>query len=189
MGYITFRSITTSADLGSQVMQYWALSAVANANNLQIVFPQSMSNKGWGYKFSELLDIKLDLRPDEFFNNFIPLTMDRELLVDPKLFNLDSTKNYSIEDLFFYCNYWYPKYSYLIDDIKWNQKYYQKALDIFETLKKLNKELVSIHVRRGDYLLHDHFCKLDNRYYEEALQDFIPDIEKYHFLVFSNDIE
>jgi hypothetical protein len=189
MGYITFKNLTTSADLGSQVMQYWALCAVASANNLKIVFPKSSSDKGWGYKFSKLLDVELDLRSDEFFNDFIPITIDRKLLIDPKMFNLDSNKNYSVEDLFFYCDYWYPKYCYLIDSIKWNEKHYKTALDIFETLKKYNKELVSIHVRRGDYLLHHHFCKLDNRYYEEALQNFIQDIEKYHFLVFSNDIE
>ena len=52
-----------------------------------------------------------------------------------------------------------------------------------------DKELVSIHVRRGDYLNHDHFCKLDTRYYSSAIAKFLPEIEKYHFVVFSNDID
>jgi hypothetical protein len=181
--------MTTSADLGSQIMQYWSLYAVAKKNNLQIVFPESMSNRGWGYKFQELFDIELELKPDEFFLDFIPITMDQRLDIDDKMFNLDENKNYSVENLFFYYHYWYPKYSDSINRIKWNEKYYKQAIEIFEKLKVENKELVSIHVRRGDYLNHDHFCKLDNRYYEDALQDFIVDIEKYHFLVFSNDID
>ena len=189
MGYITIKTMTTSADLGSQIMQYWSLYAVAKKNNLQIVFPESMSNRGWGYKFQELFDIELELKPDEFFLDFIPITMDQRLDIDDKMFNLDENKNYSVENLFFYYHYWYPKYSDSINRIKWNEKYYKQAIEIFEKLKVENKELVSIHVRRGDYLNHDHFCKLDNRYYEDALQDFIVDIEKYHFLVFSNDID
>jgi hypothetical protein len=189
MGYITIKSMSISADLGSQIMQYWSLYAVAKHNNLQIVFPESMSNFGFGYKFQELLDVEFKLKPNEFFKDFIPISMDQRLDIDSKMFNLDSNKNYSVENLFFYYHYWYPKYSNEIDNIKLNKKYYEEALNIFETLKIPNKELVSIHVRRGDYLSHDHFCKLDTRYYEEALQEFIPDIEKYHFLVFSNDIE
>jgi hypothetical protein len=51
--------------------------------------------------------------------------------------------------------------------------------------------MIAIHVRRGDYLLpqHDHFCKLNIDYYSEALQHYISNIEKYHFVIFSNDIE
>jgi hypothetical protein len=58
-------------------------------------------------------------------------------------------------------------------------------------IKTEGKELVSLHVRRGDYLLpqHDHFCQLDVNYYEEALQPFIKEIDKYQFVIFSNDIE
>ena len=189
MGYITFNNIGTSGDLGSQVMQYWSLCAIAKENNLEIVFPESMIHAGWGFKFCKLFDIDIKYKPNEFFQDFLPLNVNHKVKKDETLFNLDSNKNYNIVDLFLFCDYWYPKYSEFIDSIKWNEKYYLDAINIFETIKIPNKELVSIHVRRGDYLSHDHFCKLDNRYYEEALQDFIKDIEKYHFVVFSNDIE
>jgi hypothetical protein len=191
MSYITFKNIAISGDLGSQVMQYWSLLAVAKKNNLEIIFPESVIKKGWGFKFCELLEIPIILKPDEFFKDFIPLKMDTKLLKDPKMFNLDPNKNYNVDELFFLYHYWYPDYSEYIDNINWNNKYYKEAYNIFETFRKSNKELVSIHVRRGDYLLpqHHHFCKLDNSYYEKALQYFINDIEKYHFLIFSNDIE
>lgn len=189
MGYITFNNIGTSGDLGSQVMQYWSLYAIAKENNLEIVFPESMINAGWGFKFCKLFDIDIKYKPNEFFKDFLSLNVNHKVKKDETLFNLDSNKNYNIVDLFLFSDYWYPKYSEFIDSINWNKKYYLDAVNIFETIKVPNKELVSIHVRRGDYLSHDHFCKLDNTYYEKALQDFIKDIEKYHFVVFSNDIE
>jgi hypothetical protein len=189
MYYITFNNIGTSGDLGSQVMQYWSLYAIAKENDLEIVFPESIINAGWGFKFCKLFNIDIKYKPNEFFKDFLPLNINHKVKKDETLFNLDSNKNYNIVDLFLFSDYWYPKYSEFIDSINWNKKYYLDAINIFETIKVPNKELVSIHVRRGDYLSHDHFCKLDNIYYEKALQDFIEDIEKYHFIIFSNDIE
>jgi len=189
VGYITFNNIGTSGDLGSQVMQYWSLYAIAKENDLEIVFPESIINAGWGFKFCKLFNIDIKYKPNEFFKDFIALNINHKVKKDEKLFNLDSNKNYNIVDLFLFSDYCYPKYSEFIDSINWNKKYYLDAINIFETIKVPNKELVSIHVRRGDYLSHDHFCKLDNIYYEKALQDFIEDIEKYHFIIFSNDIE
>jgi hypothetical protein len=62
-------------------------------------------------------------------------------------------------------------------------------------MEKIKKELgnnnpvVSIHIRRGDYLLpHHSFCELDNEYYTKALVDYFLPIEDYNFLIFSNDI-
>jgi hypothetical protein len=74
---------------------------------------------------------------------------------------------------------------------KWNDIYYEQALTIYNKIKVNGKELVSIHVRRGDYLLpqHKHFCELDTEYYMAALKPYINSIQKYHFVVFSNDIE
>jgi hypothetical protein len=53
-----------------------------------------------------------------------------------------------------------------------------------------NKPTVSIHVRRGDYLLPQYsFCHLDSDYYIKAIVDNFMPIEDYNFIVFSNDIE
>jgi len=189
MSYITFRSLGTSADLGSQVQQYASMYAIAKETGKDIVFPESSMKLGWSIKLSKLLNLELDIRPDRFFDNFVNITPTDGLLVDPKVFELDHNTNYNFDNLFHLYHYWYPKYKDGVFNIKWNQDNEAAAIDIFNTLKVTGKELVSIHVRRGDYLKHDHFCKLDTTYYEEALQRFIPEIEKYHFLIFSNDID
>jgi hypothetical protein len=52
-----------------------------------------------------------------------------------------------------------------------------------------DKPIVSIHIRRGDYLLPQYsFCELDADYYTKAIVDHFLPIEDYNFLVFSNDI-
>lgn len=61
--------------------------------------------------------------------------------------------------------------------------------------KQLAKEITScnsvgIHVRRGDYLNHKDFkgiCELD--YYQRAIDDLASKSEKFHFYIFSNDIQ
>lgn len=191
MSYITFKTISSAADLGSQVQQYASMYAIAKETGKTIVFPESSFNLGWGFKFSKLLDIPIIVKEESFFNNFIDIKPNGRLIKDESVFNLDPNINYNIAETFHLFHYWYPKYSDDITNWNWNPEYYKQALDLYKNIKVEGKELVSIHVRRGDYLLphHHHFCKLNNDYYGEAIQHFIKDIEKYHFVIFSNDIE
>jgi hypothetical protein len=191
LSYITFKNIATSGDLGSQILQYFSLYAVAKENNKTIVFPESIIDKGWGFKFCNLLDIEVSYKSDDFFKDFISIKMDPKLLRDPSLFSLDKNTNYNIDELFYLFHYWHPKYSNDIMNFSWNKNYQKEADLLYQKIKVPNKELVSIHVRRGDYLLpqHHHFCQLDTEYYSKAIEPFIDEIEKYHFVIFSNDIE
>lgn len=189
MSYITFSLLGKSADLGSQLQQYSSMYAISQETGKQIVFPKSSISIGWEIKFNKLLGIDINIMPDEFFKNFVNLTPADGVLKDEKVFNLNKDTNYNFNNLFHLYHYWYPKYQQDIFNWNWNVEYLNKALKLFNDIKKPGKELVSIHVRRGDYLKHDHFCKLDNIYYEKAIQYFIQDIEKYHFVIFSNDIE
>lgn len=187
--YITYGRITEAADLGSQVQQYASLYAIAKHTGKEIVFPESCLHRGWGMKFNKLLDIPVRIEPDEFFKDFQHIRPEDGLLPDTKVFDLDPDKSYDIVNLMHTHHYWTPGYKQEIYGWTWNQDYFQQALEKYQALAEPGKELVSIHVRRGDYLSHDHFCKLDTRYYEAAIQEFLPEIEKYHFVVFSNDIQ
>jgi hypothetical protein len=192
MSYITFKTIGESGNLGSQMQQYASLYAIAKDTNREIIFPESSIKSGFGFKFAELLDIPIVVVPDNFFNDFIGIKPDDSKIVDKTLIpRMDPNLNYNIENRFDLFHYWYPKYSQDVLDWKWNQNHLDTAKQIFDSIKVEGKEMVAIHVRRGDYLLpqHDHFCKLDTDYYSEALQYYISNIEKYHFVVFSNDIE
>ena len=105
------------------------------------------------------------------------------------MFQLDPDTNYIVTNLFHLYHYWYPKYAEEVYKFPWNPDRLDEAVEKYLSLRPAGKETVAIHVRRGDYLKHDHFCKLDTEYYGAAIQEYLEDIEKYHFLIFSNDIE
>ena len=140
-------------------------------------------------KFDKLVQVPIRIEPDEFFKDFDWVRPEDGLLPDTRVFDLDPNKSYDIVNLMHTHHYWYPDCGKDIFDWDWNPEYHIQALEKLETLKQSGKELVSIHVRRGDYLSHAHFCKLDNRYYEQAIKKFLPDLDRYHFVVFSNDIQ
>ena len=189
MRYITFNNLGAAADLGSQVQQYASMYAIAKETGKEIVFPESQLKSGWGIKFQNLIEVPFRIEPDSFFEDFKQLYPRDGLLADPAVFNLDSNTNYVITNLLHLYHYWYPKYAEDVYKWNWNAEYLDQAVKKFLSLKQNNKQMVALHVRRGDYLNHDHFCKLDVDYYEAALEDYLKDKEKYHFLIFSNDIK
>ena len=186
--YITFTSIGESADLGSQMKQYASLYAIAKYTGKKIIFPESCLNKGFGFKLHTIYNTEFDIRPDSSFQDFVTILPTDGLMPDPKVYNLESKVNYNFNNLLHTYHYWYPDNQEDILEMLWNKDNFDLAINKRKQLPS-DKELVSIHVRRGDYLNHDHFCKLDTRYYSSAIAKFLPEIEKYHFVVFSNDID
>ena len=186
--YITFNSLGEAADLGSQMQQYASMYAIAKHTGKKIVFPESCLNRGYGVKLPRVYDIEFDIRPDSFFQDFVLLPPRDGLMPDPNVYDLDPESNYNFNNLFHTYHYWYPDDQQDVFELPWNKINLELAKEKYKTLPS-DKELISIHVRRGDYLNHSHFCKLDNEYYSTAIAEFTPELEKYHFVVFSNDIQ
>jgi len=191
MSYITFSTIGEAGNLASQIQQYASLYAIAKETDKQIVFPESSTTRGFGFKFAEVLDIPIVTKPDSFFSNFKQIQANDRLIVDRNMFLLDRDTNYNVLNRFDLFHYWHEKYSKEVSEWKWNKKYLEQATEEYSKIKLQGKETVAIHVRRGDYLLpqHGHFCRLEHNYYEAALQHFFKNIDNYQFIVFSNDIE
>jgi len=193
MSYITLAEMGSSGGLCSQLQIYSGLLAVAKANNKKVVFAKEMLSHGVGIRIFDLLDLPCEIKPLEFFNNFQNKHINfHTTRYDETLFNLDSNTNYNLVGIF-------DLYTYCYDDIgdeiaQWN---YQPSLQsqaesrMSEVKKHFgnNNPIVSIHIRRGDYLLPQYsFCELDADYYSKAIIDHFLPIEDYNFLVFSNDI-
>ena len=192
MSYITFKNLGAAADLGSQIQQYASLCAIARKTGKQIIFPESSKQLGWGFKFDKVLDVKIDFAPDSFFNNFVDIHPQGGTNIDEAIYNLNKDQNYNIVGLFDTYKYWYNTDRSIVDGWDWKAEHLATATGQYNNTRIAGKETVSIHVRRGNYLLpqHHHFCKLDTQgYYEQALQYFFNDIDKYQFYIFSNDIE
>jgi hypothetical protein len=192
MSFITFNTIGESGNLGSQLQQYASLHAVARENQKQIVFSESSIKAGFGFKFAELLDIPIVIKPDEFFKDFINIHPDDKQIIDKEIFKLDPSINVNIVNRFDLFHYWYPKYQEDILNWKWNNTHLKHAKELYKQIPYNGKETVAVHVRRGDYLLpqHNHFCNLGiNDYYSPALEPYFEEVDKYHFVIFSNDID
>ena len=91
MSYITFSSLGSSGGMCSQLQSYASLIAVAKANNKEIVFSKSMFDKGCGIKIFDLLNITPTIKPDSFFKNFKPKSINfHTTSYDETLFSLDN---------------------------------------------------------------------------------------------------
>lgn len=195
--YITLKEMGTSGGLCSQLQIFASLAAVAKANNLKIAFSENMiKNHGVGIRIFDLLDLssEYELKPDEFFHNFRDKHINfHTTRYDESLFNLEPGFNYNLVGRFDLYTYWHNSIGERVSKWGYKPELQTQAEERLEQIKKHfgnDKPLVSIHIRRGDYLLPQYsFCILDHEYYTQAIVDHFMPIEDYNFVVFSNDIE
>jgi len=193
MSYITLAEMGSSGGLCSQLQIYSGLLAVAKANNKKIIFAEEMIKHGVGIRVFDLLDLPYEIKPLEFFNNFQNKHINfHTTRYDETLFNLDSNTNYNLVGRFDLYTYWYDAIGNEIAQWNYQPSLQSQAESRMSEVKKHfgnNNPIVSIHIRRGDYLLPQYsFCELDADYYSKAIIDHFLPIEDYNFLVFSNDI-
>lgn len=193
MSYITLAEMGSSGGLCSQLQIYSGLLAVAKANNKKIIFAEEMIKHGVGIRVFNLLDLPYEIKPLEFFNNFQNKHINfHTTRYDETLFNLDSNTNYNLVGRFDLYTYWYDAIGDKIAQWNYQPSLQSQAESRMSEVKKHfgnNNPIVSIHIRRGDYLLpHHSFCELDADYYTQAIVDHFLPVEDYNFLVFSNDI-
>ena len=206
MNYITLKDLGSSGGLCSQLSIYAGLVAVARANKLKIAFSQEMidgneviyppTNELFrnSIRIFDLLDLEYELKPNSFFDNF----KDKEInfhttTYDETLFSLEQGYNYNLIGRFDLYTYWYNTDKEEIENWDYKKELKLEAEKRFNLIKKQfrnNNPVVSIHMRRGDYLLPEFsFCNLGIEYYTKAIvENFMP-YDEYNFICFSNDIE
>jgi hypothetical protein len=206
MSYITLAEMGSSGGLCSQLQIYAALKAVAKANNKKIVFSQKMIDGGvirrqyidedirTPIRVFELLNIEYEILPDELFASFQDKHINfHTTTYDETLFNLDPSTNYNLVGRFDLYTYWYNTIGEEVASWKYKEDLQLAAEARMKGIKKTfgnDKPVVSIHLRRGDYLLPGFsFCELDADYYMKAIVDNFLPTEEYNFMVFSNDIQ
>jgi hypothetical protein len=95
------------------------------------------------------------------------------------LFILDSNINYNLVGRFDLYTYWYNTIGKEISQWNYQPLLQSQAESRMSEIKSYfgnDNPVVSIHIRRGDYLLpHHSFCELDADYYTQAIVDhFLP---------------
>ena len=196
---ISFKDLGYLGRLGNQLFQFSATIGVAKMRGFSPVFPIENSrifrktgpiDPVTGQRLGtrcELLEC-FDL-PEEFFVN------SSSIQTAHRFHETDFNYNPSIQtisdgtDLFGYFQnerYFLNVRNDLLDILKFKKQHKIEANDFLSSLNK--KDMVSVHIRRGDYLhlpdLHP-LCTVD--YYNQAI-DFLSE-QKSNFLIFSDDIQ
>lgn len=151
--------------LGNHMFWYASLKGIASAHGYDYCFPKH------GHQLFDIFDLKCKIG----YINKLYITSESLLKYCPD--NVSIT-GYLHSDKYF---------SHIKKEIKNDFKFKNiKKSDFIDT----NEKLISMHVRRGDYLKTDKFIKLNFDYYEKALS--IIDNHnnnKISVLVFSDDYE
>jgi hypothetical protein len=192
--YLTLSDMGSSGGLCSQLQIYASMLAVAKANNMEIVFSENMiKNIGVGIRIFDLLDLEPNVKPDLFFQDFKSKHINfHTTRYDETLFPIQPSGNYNLVGRFDLYTYWYNSIGDEVSKWEFKSELQTSAESRIAEIKSQlgDKPTVSIHVRRGDYLLPQYsFCNLDSDYYIKAIVDNFMPIEDYNFIVFSNDID
>ena len=156
-----------------------------------------------------IVDIRSFAIQEAFQIHLVPATLSEINSIVPKTFFgkiKRKARKYILNEKLYYIKgnalpeqIYYPDFDVLYLECNWQSKKYLADLDIQNLFKFRpisnevsrflngfkNKELVSIHVRKGDYLNLDLYKNIEDDYYREAISKI--DKRNAHFLLFSDD--
>jgi hypothetical protein len=179
---ITCNTLGTMGRLGNQMFQYATLYAIAKQNNYDFGVPRSKVNNTNEYSKFYLPEIFNLSAKDSSNTNNQKRFVEKKHDYDPYIFSIeDDTDIWG----YFQTEKYFKKYK---EEIKKEFSFPKEIKNFCESFKKsfFNKKIVSLHVRRGDYLKIPNIhppCSLN--YYQEAISQFDEDSL---FLIFSDDI-
>jgi hypothetical protein len=198
---ISFKNIgLESARLGNQMSQYAAILGLAYKNNYKFAIPYQNEHKvGTMFNLDPTIQnwIKVNFRVPEGFNITAPnLKIEDELLLtnnyeeptigfDSNFFN--TSDNTNIHGYFQCEKYWEHIEHIIKKEFTFKDKFRLEAEKQINNIKAKHNELVSIHVRRGDYVGNQNRHPLQSlEYYQSALNHFSD--KEYAYVIFSDDI-
>jgi Glycosyl transferase family 11 len=168
---ISFNNLGNMGRLGNQMFQYASLKGIA---------------KKRGYSYS--IPNKNELNNCFYIKETLQNKTERTIIVEKFEFNEeffnDCPDNVDIRGYFQTEKYFKHIEQEIRSDFTFVNKIYKPCKDYINSIYKNNK-VISLHVRRGDYLTDPNFECLDLNYYYEALEE-LPD---FPVLIVSDDPE
>lgn len=155
---ITFNTLGIHGQLGNQMFQYAVLQGISAKNNTDIIFTEEVKNRSYLFDIFNLsrYTVGTHLINEEY----------RELKFNfnEEVFALDNKSLFG----YFQSDKYFKHCSDIIrEEFTFNSVVQERANKILEPFT--NKTLVSVHVRRGDYLINPDFHPLPSvDYYEKA---------------------
>ncbi len=164
---LSFSNLGSLGRLGNQMFQYAALKGIATYNSTDYCFPSNTSL----HKCFKI--------PNKNSEIFYPTIEETSYEFDENIFNSSQGDLYG----FFQTEKYF---SHIEQEIRQDFRFYDIIYNTCSHYRKyiLSKEVVALHVRRGDYVTDPNFVLLELDYYMEALKHF-SDLE---IMVLSDDI-
>ena len=189
---VTNRRIGYNGRFGNQLFQFASTIGIARKMGYDVVFPKSNITNGIndknadGKPFIAKLDIVdcFDI-DDRYFSDNINVNYqvsERFFHFDFQLFNINDNVNIDgylqSERYFTHCK------NEILNTLKIKSNFIEIATEL---LPKTDKELVAIHIRRGDYVHISDYHSLNGIEYVNSAINYLGDKDKYHFVVCSDD--
>jgi hypothetical protein len=191
---ITNVKIGYNGRFGNQLFQFASLIGIGNKMGFDVVIPKrnitnvikqrTMDGKEISAKFDLLdcFDIDSKYFSDNIFVNSV--STESHFHFDEKMFNINDFT--ALDGYFQTDKYFKHCREELLEILKFRTDILEKSKSLLP--KNEGKELVSIHIRRGDYTTPNQYHPvLGEDYINNALEYFRD--SKYHFVVFSDDLD
>lgn len=165
---ISFSNLGSLGRLGNQMFQYAALKGIASYHQTEYSFPSD----NLLHQCFQIPQRKLDLRQPQIVERFYEFDEEIFSYCECDLYGFFQSEKY---------------FSHIKEDIRKDFQFCDIIYDTCFHYRKyvLSDEIISLHVRRGDYLSDSNFSLLDIDYYMRSLNQ-LPDLD---VLVLSDDIE
>lgn len=187
--YITKANLSMGPQLGSQMTQYAGMYALAKKLNAEIVFTQQQMSVFRGVKLFEAFNFSNRI-VDGTELQLSSFVLD-DVVVDTRVFSLDKHLNWDIGGWFHTYHYFHEYEIELRDVFSFRDEIKQIAKQHINTIRNTESyPLVSLHVRRGDYLTVSSL-NISTSFYQDAISILLEKFENTYFklVVFSDDIE
>ena len=189
MSYITKTNMTAGPYLGSQMTKYSGLYALSKRTGAEIVFIKEFLTKVTNLELFDAFDLpnKIINAAEAKFASFVL----QDVLMDSRILSLDASQNWDIGGYFHTFQYFHEHRSDLVSIFTFKDSVATEALSRKEKIRDGEPyPLISLHVRRGDYLQVSSL-NLGLSYYSDALKSVMNTFADSYFklVVFSDDIE
>lgn len=157
---ITYDYLARHGQLGNQMFQYALLLGVKYKTGAKIIFSQEVKERSYLFNFFDLKEYSID---ETIVDN---LQQEKHFHFDSSVFDINQNTNFrgyfQSEKYFEHCKDVVKK------EFTFNNSIEVRVDSFLETYK--DKKLVSLHIRRGDYLINPDFHPLPpNEYYYNAM--------------------
>ena len=179
----SFNHIGNHGHLGNQMFQYAATKGLARKHNRDfMIAPKEVFGKYYYTTLRSNLDSCFDLKCQRGISNF-PTHEERHFHFDKETFENPPKEDTNLLG-FFQSDKWFK---HIDDEIREDFTFRPEILDVAKGIKdSFTSEVVSIHIRRTDYVTNKNHVTQDMSYYDKALK-LVPD--NINVLIFSDEPE